>query len=176
MRLALLTSALLLALSACAQSEPAPSAPPPAALPGPGDKSGPPKGATARPIVPLDQKKFGAAITEQASTPLTTIVKEPTKYASQTVRTEGTVVAVCQSMGCWMEIGDDTGQAHIKMAGHSFMVPRSASGHRAVVQGKVMTSTSNECGGKDSCREQAAAATGQIAKVEIEAAGVEFLD
>lgn len=117
-------------------------------------------------------KKFGAAITEQTSTPLTALVKEPGKFSAQTVRTEGKVSAVCQEMGCWMEISDPAGQAHIKMAGHSFFIPKDASGHRAVVQGKVL----NPQADKGHCEAEAEAQTGKVAKVEIEATGVELLD
>ena len=88
----------------------------------------------------------------------------------KTVRTEGVVSAVCKSMGCWMEIADPAGQAHIKMAGHSFFVPRDASGHRAVVQGTVLRPSHDECS------EEAKQQTGAVAKIEIEATGVEFLD
>ena len=145
----------------------------------PADRGGErgPGQATAASLKPLEKKNFGGQITEKTSVPLTSLVQSSEKYASQTVRTEGTVTAVCQSMGCWMEIGDETGQAHIKMAGHSFFIPASANGHRAIVQGKVLASPEpNACGGKDGCREKSEAATGRIAKVELEATAVEFVD
>jgi len=168
---------LVLALSACARSEQepaskndAPSAPtavtPPAQ----------PQGATAEAIKPLAQKKFGQPVTEAKTTALTDLTKEPAKFAEQTVRTEGTVSAVCKSMGCWMEIADASGQAHIKMAGHSFYVPRDANGHRAVIQGKVLPPNGageGMCGAKDGCGQEDSA---KLAKVEIEATGIEFVD
>jgi hypothetical protein len=126
--------------------------------------------ATATPLKPLAQKKFGAEITEKTSTALDALVKEPAKFTAKTVRTEGVVSAVCKSMGCWMEIADPAGQAHIKMAGHSFFVPKDASGHRAVVQGTVLRPSNDECS------EEAKAQTGKVAKIEIEATGVEFVD
>jgi hypothetical protein len=160
--------ALSLFLAACGKaSEPAPSASP--------DPQ--PKAATATALKPLEKKQFGAAITEKNSTSLTSLVKEPAKFQDQTVCTEGVVSAVCKSMGCWMEIADDSGQAHIKMAGHSFFVPRDANGHRARIQGKVLPSgTEDACGAKDNCRENAEKETGKVAKIEIEATGIEFLD
>jgi len=167
-------SALSLALGACAKSEaPAPeAATPPVAAPTQGLE---PKAATAEVIKPLTQKKFGQPVTETKSTTLTDLVKEPGKFSEQTVRTEGTVSAVCKSMGCWMEIADTSGQAHIKMAGHSFFVPREASGHRAVVQGKVMGGgeKGGMCGADDGCGQGSSA---KMAKVEIEATGIEFVD
>ena len=162
-----------LALAACAKSEapPPPQATAPATTPAPLE----PKAATAEAIKPISQKKYGQPVTETKAATLTDLVKEPTKYADQTVRTEGVVSAVCKSMGCWMEIADSSGQAHIKMAGHSFFVPREAHGHRAVVQGKVLPPTAEKgmCGADDGCGQGASA---KLAKVEIEATGIEFVD
>jgi len=166
-------AAFTLALGACAKSEaPPPEATAPAVAP---TQELEPKTATAEVIKPLTQKKFGQPVTEAKSTTLTDLTKEPAKFADQTVRTEGVVSAVCKSMGCWMEIADTSGQAHIKMAGHSFFVPREASGHRAVVQGKVMPAAADKgtCGPDDGCGQGASA---KMAKVEIEATGIEFVD
>jgi len=124
----------------------------------------------AHTLKPLAQKKFGRAITEANSTALDDLLHDPAKFHAKTVRTEGVVSAVCQSMGCWMEIADPLGQAHIRMAGHSFFVPRDASGHRAVVQGTVIRATNDECS------QEAKQQTGAVAKIEIEATGVEFVD
>jgi Domain of unknown function (DUF4920) len=126
--------------------------------------------AAAKELAPLSEKKFGTGITEKTNTSLNDLMKEPGKFTEKTVRTEGVVSAVCQSMGCWMEIKDTAGQAHIKMAGHSFFIPKAASGHRAVVQGKVLNAE------KDHCTEEAEAQTGQVAKVQLEATGVEIVD
>jgi hypothetical protein len=153
---------------ACGRSEP-----PAAVADAPAPATASPKQASATGIKPLDKKKFGAPITDGTSTMLADIAKEPSKFASKSVLTEGYVKAVCQERGCWMEIQDDaTGLVHIKMAGHAFGVPRESSGHRARIQGTVLAPV----GGKDHCAEEAAEATGQVAKVQIEATGVEFVD
>lgn len=168
-------SAITLALGACASKE-APPAQESAATPPVTPKQGlDGVAATAEVIKPLTQKKFGQPVTETKATTLTDLVKEPGKFSDQTVRTEGVVSAVCKSMGCWMEIADSSGQAHIKMAGHSFFVPRDASGHRAVIQGKVMPSNADkgQCGADDGCGQ---GASSKLAKVEIEATGIEFVD
>ncbi|MFS8069864.1 MAG: hypothetical protein ACMG6S_26160, partial [Byssovorax sp.] len=91
------------ALLGCAQA-PAPDVkdvPPAATAEAP--KSGV-KQATVSSIRPLAQKKFGTAITESSNTTLSSLVSEPARFSAKTVRTEGVVSAVCQSMGCWMEI------------------------------------------------------------------------
>jgi|SRR5580692_12826907 hypothetical protein len=170
MRSSILPCLLLAAavpLAACAQA-PGPSegaAAPPAA-------TGGVQRATATELKPLAKKKFGAEITERTTTGIDALLRAPEKWTSKTVRTEGVVSAVCQSMGCWMEIRDEAGQAHIKMAGHSFFVPKDASGHRAVVQGTVLSVTSP----KDECTTEAEKQTGAVAKVEIVATGVEFVN
>jgi hypothetical protein len=129
-----------------------------------------PKGPVAASPAPVAQKVFGAAITEKTSIPLTAIAAEPAKYGGKVVRTEGVVTAVCQSMGCWMDLGDEAGTAHVKMAGHSFFVPKTSSGHHAVLQGTVIGAPAgNACGG-DGCGPQ------KVSKVEIEATGIEFVD
>src|SRR5512141_1345545 len=64
---------------------------------------------------------------------LSDVAKNPNAFVGKKFATTGTVTAVCQHMGCWMEIKDDSGEAHIKMAGHSFFVPKTASGRKARV-------------------------------------------
>lgn len=130
--------------------------------------------AAASPKTPLSQKTFGASISETTTTPLASIVEDASKFIDRTVRTEGTVTAVCKSMGCWMEIGDDVGQVHVKMSGHTFFVPKTSAGHRAIVQGKIIAPDGETCG--DSCRSHAKPGTGKMAAIELVATGVEFLD
>ncbi len=118
---------------------------------------------------------------------LSEVAREPKKYASAPFVTTGTVSAVCQHMGCWMELKDDAGQAHIKMAGHAFFVPKTASGKKARVAGTVIAQeTGDGCGeghqghgesGKKGCKAEAEAQLGRpLAKLELVATGVEILD
>lgn len=129
--------------------------------------------STAKPEQPEAKKRsFGEAITEQKTVPLPELLKEPSKFADQVVRTEGKVAAVCKKAGCWMDISDEAGTAHVKMHGHRFFIPKDASGHRAVVQAKVLKGDEGDvCGAKDDCGSGAAQA-----KLELEATGVELLD
>ena len=114
--------------------------------------------------------KFGAPLGKSPVVPLADIVRETGKYAKTTVKTEGRVSAVCQAAGCWMEISDPAGQAHVRMNGHSFFVPKSASGRRAIVEGTVLPKPDN-----GECEQEAAEATGKTVKVELDATGVELL-
>jgi Domain of unknown function (DUF4920) len=99
--------------------------------------------------------------------PLADIAKDPAKYANRTVATTGKVTAVCQEMGCWMEIRDEAGQAHVRMHGHDFFVPKTASGHVARVQATLVKGSDEECAEKGP-------SGGSLATVELDATGVEL--
>ncbi len=114
--------------------------------------------------------KLGAPIRGTTVVPLTSIAKDTPKYAKTTVRTEGRVSAVCQAMGCWMEIVDTNSEAHIRMSGHSFFIPKNAAGRRAIVEGTVLPRPDN-----GECEQEATQATGKTVKVELDATGVELL-
>jgi len=86
-------------------------------------------------------------------------------FKGKTIATQGTVTKVCQERGCWMAIKDDSGLATIRMHGHAFFVPTTASGKHARVQGTVMlTKDGKECDDME--------AVG--AQLEIDATGVEL--
>jgi len=172
----------VVASSSCRAEPPAPPTPPASETAKAASAERPPANTVAAASAPalagtLAAQKFGAPITESVETPLDDIVRAPASFKDKTVRTTGVVTAVCQHMGCWMEIGDDTKRAHIKMAGHAFFVPKSAAGHHAIVQGKLTgadpLASSCDHEGADSCGGEA---NGVVAKLEIEAAGVEFID
>lgn len=130
-------------------------------------------------------EKFGAPIDPKAEPiALAEVAKNPSAYANKTFTTTGTVSAVCQHRGCWMEIKDDKGEAHIKMAGHSFFVPRTANGKKARVQATLVKSESEGTCGDGSekhepgkgCKAEAEAQLGRpLAKLELVAQGVELL-
>jgi hypothetical protein len=100
--------------------------------------------------------------------PLADIAKNPGAYANKTVATTGKVTAVCQEMGCWMELQDASGQAHVRMHGHAFFVPKTASGHVARVQATVLTQPD------ESCTDSPPPAGKALAKVDLDATGVEL--
>jgi hypothetical protein len=92
-------------------------------------------------------------------------------YKGKTFAITGIVTAVCQEMGCWMEIKDDLGQAHIRMHGHSFFVPKTAPGHHARVQATLVPTKDSET----ECTEEAAKQMAHaVAKLELDATGVEL--
>lgn len=138
---------------------------------------------------------LGAPI--EASAPnvaLADVARAPKEFVGKTFVTQGTVTAVCQHKGCWMEIKDDASEAHVKMAGHKFFVPKTASGHKARVLSKLVADEGASCGDEEqgmaaesaggpagshkrggSCREEAEAQLGRpLAKLSLVADGIEL--
>ncbi len=89
-----------------------------------------------------------------------------------------------------MELKDAAGEAHVKMAGHAFFIPKTASGHRARVLAKLIGAEPQKdaCESGDhamaaagggtgaGCRAEAEKQLGRpLAKLELVAEGVELL-
>jgi Rieske Fe-S protein len=183
-------AALALAAAACntgTKNTPPPPVNEPAPAPSPAPSPAANEGALrlGAPIEPSVQK---VALSE--------VAKSPDAYVGKTFTTTGTVTAVCQHMGCWMEIKDDASEAHVKMAGHSFFVPKTASGRKARVLAKLVKSEEGgeaACEGEGhegmaaaagghqhgkgkGCRAEAEAQLGRpLAKLELVAEGVELM-
>ena len=69
---------------------------------------------------------------------LSAISEEPQRYEGKVVKTEGEIAAVCQKMGCWMELrAEGVAPIRVPMAGHSFFLPRDVKGRQATVEGTV---------------------------------------
>jgi hypothetical protein len=100
--------------------------------------------------------------------PLADIAKHPDRFRTGIVATSGKITAVCKEMGCWMELVDASSQAHVKMHGHAFFVPRTAPGHVARVQAHVVPK-----GGNEDCTEEAPDPS-SVARIELDATGVEI--
>jgi Rieske Fe-S protein len=163
-------------VKAAPEPGPSPSPPAPAASPAPASDSA--KTSSLRLGAPIEGAGNEVSLAE--------VAKAPGQFKDKTFKTKGTVSAVCQHMGCWMELKDDAGQAHIKMAGHSFFVPKTASGKKARVEARLVPTQAEPeaCGDgmhKDhkggGCKAEAEKALGRpLAKLELIATGVELYD
>ena len=142
--------------------------------------------------------RLGAPIENSAEkVSLADVAKNPNAFMGKKFATTGTVTAVCQSMGCWMEIKDDASAAHIKMAGHAFFVPKTASGKKARIlatlekndkedtcaedegegEGKMAAAGGASPGAKKGCKAEAESQLGRpLAKLELVADGVELMN
>ena len=89
-------------------------------------RSEPKTETTATPEKPASKtaptkRTLGVAIADGAGqkAALSDVAKAPAGYLDKKLVTEGTITAVCQHKGCWMEIRDASlgGEAHVKMVG-----------------------------------------------------------
>jgi hypothetical protein len=131
-----------------------------------GSHQSPSPSASASATPPKGTLAIGERIT-QPLVQLADIASNPDRYANRVVATSGTVTAVCQEMGCWMELKDASGRAHVRMHGHAFFVPKTAAGHLARVQATVVSSA-------PAADEDCAEGKAQVPKVQLDATGVEL--
>ncbi len=129
----------------------------------PAPTSSAPLPASSQPAPAAGTLAIGERITSPI-VPLADIAKNPTRFKDRVFATSGKITAVCQEMGCWMQIEDPSGSAHVRMHGHTFFVPKTAPGHIARVQATLV----QPAGGADDCEE------GKSAKLEFDATGVEI--
>jgi hypothetical protein len=100
---------------------------------------------------------------------LADVARDPSSFVGHAFTTRGTVTAVCQEMGCWMEIKDGGTGAHLRMHGHAFFVPKTASGRHARVQATLVPPQA-----PNSCSEEAECAPKDVAMLQLDATGVEL--
>ncbi len=163
-------AAAVAAFAACARAAPEatlstvapePKASEPLVLAPPADEPAP-----ALAPAPSETQRFGAPIGKASPVALADVAKSAKSFKGKSIVTTGTVAAVCQERGCWMEIKDEGGDANVRMHGHAFFLPKSASGKKARVEGTVVLMKD----GKE-CDEMAS--TG--AQLELDATGVELM-
>lgn len=121
---------------------------------------------------PGGTRRFGEPLAATARRiTLDEALRTHTQIGTNTIRVEGQIVAVCQHMGCWMEMRDGSTQAHVRMHGHSFFLPRDVNGKRSAMVGTIVAAHA-----PTECDESARTATGQQAQIEFDATGVEVYD
>ena len=85
--------------------------------------------------------RFGAPITHKTLVDFKQLTQSPATFQGKTVCLQGVVQAVCQSSGCWMQVGSPTGEAiMVKSLDGSMHLPRTCTGQNVVVQGVVTNS------------------------------------
>jgi hypothetical protein len=141
-----------------------------------GRESSEPAPAASAKAPPPGTLALGERITSPL-VPLSALARDPASYRNRTIATSGRVTSVCREMGCWLEIQDDSGQAHVRIHGHSFFVPKTSPGHVARIQATVVDSAAPALGGAhggaDDCQDKMSAQSG-MAKIELDATGVEI--
>lgn len=82
---------------------------------------------------------FGAAVDKTRLVEVADILAKPQSYLQQQVTVKGTVEAVCQKKGCWMQLSAGKNQPtfRIKVRDGDMVFPVSAKGKTAYASGKL---------------------------------------
>jgi len=82
---------------------------------------------------------FGAVVDKTKLVEVADILAKPQSYLQQQVTVKGTVEAVCQKKGCWMQFAADANQPtfRIKVKDGDMVFPVSAKGKTAYASGKL---------------------------------------
>lgn len=79
---------------------------------------------------------YGAALTVSEITPLADILADPEAYVGQQLHVRGTVVGVCPTRGCWIDIGAGEGEKlRFKVEDGEMVFPMSAKGSEVDAEG-----------------------------------------
>lgn len=82
--------------------------------------------------------QFGEELTLKQTTAVSELLSNPENYVDEKVLVEGTVLEVCEMMGCWIEVSGDTPDQKIRVKVEDGVItfPQSAVGHKVVAEGK----------------------------------------
>jgi hypothetical protein len=82
---------------------------------------------------------FGGTVDKAKLVEVADILAKPQSYLQQQVTVKGTVQAVCQKKGCWMQFAADANQPtfRIKVKDGDMVFPVSAKGKTAYASGKL---------------------------------------
>jgi hypothetical protein len=82
---------------------------------------------------------LGTEVDKTKLVAVTDILATPQHYLQQLITVKGTVEAVCQKKGCWMQFAADAGQPtfRIKVKDGDMVFPVSAKGKTAYATGKL---------------------------------------
>ena len=87
---------------------------------------------------PFSGTTVGEPIATSEVVPLATVHDDPEPYFNRVVLVEGTARAVCQKVGCWMQLEDRDRVALVRWesgCGGKYTFPKDAAGKRVLIQG-----------------------------------------
>jgi hypothetical protein len=80
--------------------------------------------------------KLGKPLAAENPVALATLLAHSESYVGKTVQVKGKIAAVCQEMGCWLDLVDDAGQKiRIKVNDGEIEFPKDAAGKSAIAEG-----------------------------------------
>lgn len=118
--------------------------------------------------------KYGAGVILRTSIKVADLLAEPESYVGKTVRVDGVVQAVCQTMGCWIQLGDDENGTGIqfKVEDGVIVFPKDGKGHKASAEGtfeKIAAGDAHEAEHAQEAMKQTGAT--EVPKYRIRATG-----
>ena len=122
-------------------------------------------GLSAVSLHALADEKLGSGVVLSEATPIQALYSRPQDFVGKTIRVDGVVTAVCESMGCWMAIADiaDTGKV-VRMKvdhGAGIVFPIAAKGKAASAEGVFEKIAPTDKEGNEAAAEHAAHAPGK---------------
>jgi hypothetical protein len=99
------------------------------------------------------EQKYGTGVALKEATTIRNLLAQPDRYLGKTVRVDGTITAVCDMAGCWMELADPNSDPtaaktlRFKVDDGVIVFPVSAKGKRASAEG-VFEKVSGEMAGE----------------------------
>lgn len=113
-------------------------------------------------------EKLGSGVTLSEATSIQALYSRPQDFVGKTIRIDGVVSAVCESMGCWMALADiaDTEKVvRLKVDhGAGIAFPISAKGKAASAEGVFEKIAPADKEANEAAAEHAAHASGQSAE------------
>ena len=82
---------------------------------------------------------FGKAVNESAKVSISNLLANPNRYLGKEVTISGTIVGVCSSRGCWVDIASDAKfeKLRIKVRDGEMVFPIHAKGRQAFATGTL---------------------------------------
>jgi len=132
--------------------------------------------AVATVAVSAEDTRLGAGVTLKDATPIKALIEKPGDYVGKTIRVDGVATAVCQSMGCWLAVGDtddkDAPTVRLKVEDGVIVFPVSAKGKKVSAEGVFEQIGATDEHGKEAADEHAKhSATAASTKYQIKATG-----
>lgn len=82
--------------------------------------------------------KLGQPLTLKSATPIKDVLASPDQYAGKTVQVKGKITEVCEMMGCWTNLADDSGKMiKIKVNDGEIVFPKDTVGKTAIAEGTL---------------------------------------
>jgi hypothetical protein len=131
--------------------------------------------AAATVAVSAEDTRLGAGVTLKDATPIKALIEKPGDYVGKTIRVDGVATAVCQSMGCWLAVGDtddkDAPTVRLKVEDGVIVFPVSAKGKKVSAEGVFEEIAPKDEHGSEAAAEHATHDAKASRKYQIKATG-----